>query len=215
MPTGSTDTSEEIKKVFVGNLSYDIDDDGIKDAFKDVGEIVAIDWFTYKDSGKFRGCGTLEFKTGAQAKKAVELNGTDLLGRAMKVELQAPRADKGGFGRGDRGGRGDRRGRGDRGGRNGGGGGHGPSPKPEGCDTVFLGNLSFEVTEDAVKEVFGSCGTIQDIRWVEKEGVFKGIAFMQFSESEATDKAVELAGTDIMGRPVRVDFAEARSRKQF
>jgi len=126
----------------------------------------------------------------------------------MKVELQKA------SGRGDRG---DRRGaRGDRGGRGGrDGAARGPSVKPDGCDTVFLGNLSFQVTEEAVRDMFGSCGSIQDIRWVEKDGVFKGVAFMQFAESDATDKAVALAGSDLMGRQVRVDFAETRSKRQF
>jgi len=193
-------------------LSFNIDDDKIREVFKDAGEIVVIDWFTHSDTGKFRGCGTLEFGTPEEANKALALNGSTVMDREMKVELQ-----KSFGGRGDKGGRGDRRGRGDRGGRGGknDGGGRPPTAKPDGCDTVFLGNLSFNVTEEAVRDLFGTCGTINDIRWIEKEGVFKGVAFMQFSESDATDKAVALAGADLMGRPVRVDFAEARSRKQF
>jgi len=217
-PTGSTSTAEDIRKVFVGNLSFQIDDDTVREVFKDVGEIVQLDWFTHSDTGKFRGCGTLEFGTSAEALKACDLNGTVVLDRAMKVEIQKSGGARGDRDRGDRGGkrgaRGDRGGRGGRGDRNG-GGARQPTPKPEGCDTVFLGNLSFQVTEDAVRDLFSTCGDIQDIRWVEKDGAFKGVAFMQFGDSDATDKAVALAGSDLLGRAVRVDYAETRSKKSF
>jgi len=120
---------------------------------------------------------------------------------------------------GGRGDRGDRRGRGDRGrgrgARGGGGGNRETSEKPENCDTVYLGNLSYDINDDAIKEVFGGCGNILAIRWVEKDGTFRGCGFLQFEDTAATDKAVELAGTEIMGRPVRVDYAASKSRKQF
>jgi len=212
VPTGSTDTSGESKKVFVGNLSFQIDDDTIREVFKDVGQIVAIDWFSTKE-GKFRGSGTLEFESHEIAKKAVELKDTEILGRKMIADLFLE-GGRGGDG-GDRRGRGDRgRGRGARGG-GGAGSSRGTSEKPEGCDTVYLGNLSYSITDDAIKEVFGTCGNILDIRWVEKEGSFRGCGFLQFETTEATDKAMDLAGTDIMGRPVKVDYASVKSRKSF
>jgi len=232
VPTGSTDTSEQSKKVFVGNLSYQITEDLIRDVFKDVGDIVEINLFSNAD-GKFRGSGTLEFESHELAKKAKELHNNDnVLDRNMIVDVFVENKEKGarggagrGAGRGgdrfDRGGdRGDRggRGRGDRGGRGGRGGGRGgdsrgPSEKPEGCTTVYLGNLSYDIDEAQVREVFGTCGTIEDIRWVEKDGQFHGCGFLQFAEEEATDKAMGLYGTEILGRSVRVDYAASKSRK--
>jgi len=189
-------------------LSYEIDDDAIREAFKDVGEIVVIDWFNNAD-GKFRGSGTLEFESHDLAVKAKELkNGVEVLGRKMIVDVFVER-EKGA-------GRGDKRGRG-RGDRGGGGGrdNRGQSQKPEGCNTVYLGNLSYQVQDDNIREVFGTCGTIEDIRWVEKDGVFRGCGFLQFTEEDAADKAMDLAGTDILGRAVRVDYAASKSRKTF
>jgi len=215
VPTGATATATstgDSKKVFVANLSFQIDDDTIREVFKDIGEIVNIDWFSNKE-GNFRGSGTLEFESHEIAKKAISLKETEVLGRKMFVDLFKERPEGGRGDRGDRRGRGDR-GRG-RGARGGGGGNRETSEKPENCDTVYLGNLSYDINDDAIKEVFGGCGNILAIRWVEKDGTFRGCGFLQFEDTAATDKAVELAGTEIMGRPVRVDYAASKSRKQF
>lgn len=56
----------------------------------------------------------------------------------------------------------------------------------------------------------GSCGEIAAIRWVEKDGQFKGCGFLEFTTTEATDEAVKLNGSDLLGRRVRVDFATSR-----
>ena len=36
--------------------------------------------------------------------------------------------------------------------------------RPEGCDTVFVGNLSWDVDEDSIREVFQSAGEISSVR---------------------------------------------------
>jgi len=159
---------------------------------------------TDRESGRFKGSGFLDFATPADAQKATTLHDTELLERKMIVQLAKPKAA------GERGARGARGARGgaDRGARP-------PSQKPEGCDTCFIGNLNFSITDDDVHEVFGSCGTIISVRWVERDGKFSGIGFVQFADTEATDKAVALSGTDIKGRPVRVDFAQSKSKPQY
>ena len=45
---------EGCKKLFAGNLSYEIDDDTICDFFKDCGTVVGLRWLTHKDTGDFR-----------------------------------------------------------------------------------------------------------------------------------------------------------------
>jgi nucleolin len=42
-------------RVFVGNLSFKVQDEDIKEFFKDCGTIVTIDWITHKDTGRFSG----------------------------------------------------------------------------------------------------------------------------------------------------------------
>lgn len=84
------------------------------------------------------------------------------MGRSIKIELARPKA-------------GGNRAGGNKGGKFG-GGSNKTSEKPEGCDTLFVGNCSDDITEDAIKELFSDCGEVVDIRWVnDKEtGNFKG-----------------------------------------
>ncbi len=84
--------------------------------------------------------------------------------------------------------------------------------KPEGCTTVFVGNLAFEIDEDTLRETFSDCGEITNVRFAtdRETGDFKGFGHIQFAESDATDKAVAKAGEMVAGRAIRVDFAEER-----
>ena len=79
--------------------------------------------------------------------------------------------------------------------------------KPEGCKTVFLGNVSYDIGDEHVSELFIDCGEISDIRWVEKDGVFKGCGFVEFVNDDSVDKAVMLNGTTLLGRKMRIDYA--------
>jgi nucleolin len=45
---------EGCRKIFVGNLSYNIDDDTLVDFFKDCGTMTGLRWLTHKDSGDFK-----------------------------------------------------------------------------------------------------------------------------------------------------------------
>ncbi|EEC42658.1 predicted protein, partial [Phaeodactylum tricornutum CCAP 1055/1] len=84
-----------------------------------------------------------------------------------------------------------------------------PSQKEEGCVTVFIGNLAWDVDEDTIKQSFADCGEISQVRFAtdRETGDFKGFGHIEFVATESTDKAIEMAGTEILGRPVRVDFA--------
>ena len=92
-----------------------------------------------------------------------------------------------------------------------------PSEKQEGCTTVFVGNLSFSIDEDTLREAFASCGEIASIRFAEdrETGAFKGFGHIEFVDSESTDKAVAMAGEDVMGRAIRVDYAADKRGGEF
>lgn len=86
------------------------------------------------------------------------------------------------------------------------------SEKQEGCCTVFVGNLSFQIDEDTLREAFAECGEITNVRFAEdrETGEFRGFGHVEFAETESTDKALGMAGSDIMGRACRVDYANDR-----
>jgi cold-inducible RNA-binding protein len=104
-------------KLYVGNLSYSVTTDELKQMFAQYGTvtdaIVLVDKFT----GRSKGFGFVTFETAEQAQAAVDaLNGTDQGGRKIVVSLarpMVPRENRGGFGGGQGG---------DRGGYNRGGG---------------------------------------------------------------------------------------------
>lgn len=110
------------KKLYVGNLSYDTNENGLKDFFGKVGSVESAVIITDKISGRSKGFGFVEMGSDDEAQKAVDtLNGGELDGRNISVAEARPMTDRpartggGGFGGGG--------GRGGYGGRGGGGGG--------------------------------------------------------------------------------------------
>jgi nucleolin len=89
--------------------------------------------------------------------------------------------------------------------------------KPEGCDTVFVGNLPWDVDENQMYELFGQCGEVAKVRFATsaEDGSFKGFAHVQFSSADSVDAAVQLYGTDLNGRAIRVDYAPPRNRESL
>merc|ERR1719424_2293251 len=83
-------------RVFLGNLPWSVTDEQIKEVFAKCGEITKIEWLTHADSGKFKGAGFLQFASAAAADAATKLNGNDLDGRAMKVEIATAKKERAG-----------------------------------------------------------------------------------------------------------------------
>lgn len=98
------------KKLYVGGLSYNTTDTGLKDAFSQAGEVVSATVITDKMSGRSRGFGFVEMAAEEDAQKAIDMwNGKELDGRTLIVNEAKPMADRprrtgGGFDRGGRGG---------------------------------------------------------------------------------------------------------------
>jgi nucleolin len=82
------------------------------------------------------------------------------------------------------------------------------SERPADCKSVFVGNLSWQASEDDLYNTFSACGTIESCRisMDRDTGRSKGFGHVDFADGDAVDKAVALTGTDIAGRPIRVDY---------
>ncbi len=112
-------------KLFIGGLSWNTDDNGLRGAFERFGDVVEAKVITDRDTGRSRGFGFVTFSDPGAAKTATEeMNGAQLDGRAVRVnEAQARQGGGGGGGGGGGRGRGgpprDRGGGGGRGGRGG------------------------------------------------------------------------------------------------
>ena len=88
------------KKMYVGGLSWNTTDEGLKSAFAKHGEVSEVAVIKDRDTGRSRGFGFVTMADEAGSKAAMSaLNGTDLDGRTIKVneaEEKSPRDDRGG-----------------------------------------------------------------------------------------------------------------------
>jgi RNA recognition motif-containing protein len=111
-------------KLFVGNLSFNTTENDLQDAFAAHGTVVEANLMVDRMSGRPRGFGFVTMSTPEEAQKAIDaMNGAQLDGRPLTVNIARPREERpagGGGGRRDFGGGGG--GRGGYGGRGGGGG---------------------------------------------------------------------------------------------
>ena len=95
--------------IYIGNLSHDVTDEDLRQAFESCGEIASANVIKDKFSGDSRGFGFVEMPSKNEAETAIsDMDGKDLKGRSIKVNEAHPRADRGGGGdrRGGSGGRG-------------------------------------------------------------------------------------------------------------
>jgi RNA recognition motif-containing protein len=86
------------KKLYVGNLSYNTNEDNLRTLFTPYGTVESVKIITDRDSGVSKGFAFVEMSTDAEAQAAISgTNGADLDGRAIKVNeaMDKPRRDGG------------------------------------------------------------------------------------------------------------------------
>ena len=185
---GSASATMGIHKIYVKGLPWVATEKEVRDFFKACGKISSVE-LPMGEDGRSSGTAFVIFAERSELDKALELDGQYWPGteRWLKIQEGFEKSDRKSFGTGVR---------------------------PEGCDTVFVGNLPFDVEEEQLREVFASAGTVDRVRFaMAEDGSFKGFAHVQFTDGDATDEAVKLAGTDINGRAIRVDYAPPRNRE--
>ena len=111
-------------KLYVGNLSYNIRDEDLQQAFAQSGSVSSAKVMMDRDTGRSKGFGFVEMGSDAEAQAAINgMNGQALDGRAIVVNEARPREERpGGFGGGGGGSRSGGGGFGGGGGRSSGGG---------------------------------------------------------------------------------------------
>lgn len=78
-------------KLYIGSLSYDTNDDSLKEFFSQAGTVTSATVIMDKMSGRSKGFGFVEMSSDEEAKKAVEmLNGKELDGRTLIVDEARP-----------------------------------------------------------------------------------------------------------------------------
>jgi nucleolin len=188
-PAAST---EETKSIFVGRLSWNVDNDWLAQEFASCGEVVSAHVQTDRATGKSRGFGYVHFASADAVEKALEMNGKEIDGRPVNIDKSTP-PDKSAV-------------------RENRAKSFGDTKSPA-SSVLFVGNLSFGVNEDQLWEVFGEHGDVKSVRVPtdRESGRPKGFAYVEFSVLDAAKTAHEqLQGYELDGRNLRLDFSQPR-----
>ncbi len=91
--------------IYVGNLSYEVTEEDLKEAFEAFGEVETVKVIKDNYTGRSKGFGFVEMPAKDEAESAInDLNGKELKGRTLKVNEARPRTESRGGGRGGYGG---------------------------------------------------------------------------------------------------------------
>ncbi|XP_025918577.1 RNA-binding protein 34 isoform X1 [Apteryx rowi] len=82
--------------------------------------------------------------------------------------------------------------------------------------SIFLGNLSYDISDDAVREHFSDCGDVVAVRIVRdrQTGMGKGFGYILFENTDAVHLALKLNNSDLMGRKLRVKRCVEKGKAQ-
>ncbi|GFP83167.1 30 kDa ribonucleoprotein chloroplastic [Phtheirospermum japonicum] len=202
--------SEDLK-VFVGNLPFSVDSDLLAGLFKQVGDVELVEVVFDKTTGRSRGFAFVVMSTPEEAKAAAQqLNGYvsfgtfsfELGGRPLRVNYgpPPPKRENSSF-RGPRG-----------------GGGGGERSYSDDTNKLYVGNLSWDVDNSALENMFRKQGDVKEARVVfdRESGRSRGFGFVTYCSRDEANNAIEaLDGANFNGRPIRVSLAEARPPRQY
>jgi len=83
------------KKLFVGNLPYNTNEEALKELFSEAGTVESASIITDRNSGRSKGFGFIEMSSEEEAEKAIEMfNGKDFEGRGLTVNEARPRKER-------------------------------------------------------------------------------------------------------------------------
>jgi RNA recognition motif-containing protein len=81
--------------IYVGNLPYDTSEDDLRQMFGEFGAVSGVNIIKDRVTGNSKGFGFVEMDNDSEGQKAIdELNGADIKGRNLKINLARPRTDK-------------------------------------------------------------------------------------------------------------------------
>ncbi|CAH0482391.1 unnamed protein product [Peronospora belbahrii] len=202
-------------KVFVAGLPPQVDDDALYEKFRSFGEMHQSKVVYDQRTGRSKGFGFVTFCEYTNALDAVDqLDQTKWDHRTLNVRFLQPKNGPSGSGKD---------------------GSCLPAsmvtlrpnkvigPRPEGCTTIYVGNLAYDITEEVLRKVFDKCGSIRAVRFAEhiQTKEFRGFGYVQFHEEGPCEAAIKLDGMVVMGRPMNIDYgsrdegyAEAREELQ-
>jgi RNA recognition motif-containing protein len=189
---------EEVK-LYVGNVSYETDDNRLRELFGPFGTVTDAFVPTDRATGRPRGFAFVTLSSGWD-EAISKMDGSEVDGRTIRVNKSTPKgqAPPGGAG---------------------GAGGSGAGFNAAGLDVVklYVGNLAFETNEESVRSLFEQYGAVTDcfLPTDKESGRPRGFAFVSMAAKDAEVACAKAAGADIDGREIRVTEAQPTRRDNF
>jgi RNA recognition motif-containing protein len=82
-------------KLYVGNLSYDTTEDGLRTKFSEAGTVVSVEVIKDRDTGRTKGFAFITMSNQEEAENAIKMyNGKTLDSREIKVNIARPREER-------------------------------------------------------------------------------------------------------------------------
>lgn len=178
----------DLGKLFIGGISWDTDEDRLKEYFRNYGEVVETVIMRDRMTGRARGFGFVVFADPGVAERVVmEKHVID--GRTVEAKKAVPRDDH-----------------------------HGPnrnnssiqgSPGPGRTKKIFVGGLASTVTESEFKKYFDQFGTITDVVVMYDHNTQRprGFGFITYDSEEAVDRVLHKTFHELSGKMVEVKRA--------
>lgn len=179
------------KMLYIGNLYYEVTAEQLKNVFSRFGEVASVK-IVYDNRGLSRGFGYVEFKNVDDAQTAINnldmqvFEGRNLVVQFHRAKENTPRRDG-----------------------NMGNSGFTPNPPSK---TLFIGNMSFEMSDKDLNDLFRNIRNVMDVRVAidRRTGQPRGFAHADFVDVASATKAKEvLQDKNIYGRSLRVDFSKS------
>lgn len=210
------------RRIFVGGMPFSYTEGMIREYWEYCGPIETLDMMTFPDTGRFKGIAFITFATEEAFESALAYDGTDCDGQILKVqkckadnkrrfkqqqgqtsqnvntsvdigsgydvhEYQEPDAQF-------------------------------PLPKVrqsaqkvQGYNVAYVGNIAFAASSDDIKALFEPFGaTLVRLHTDKDTGKPKGYAHVHFKDEESLDRAVQMDGTPLLGRRIKVGFAQKK-----
>mmetsp|Transcript_13439 Transcript_13439/g.27425 ORF Transcript_13439/g.27425 Transcript_13439/m.27425 type:complete len:270 (-) Transcript_13439:31-840(-) len=173
-------------RLYVGNLSFDTNEDRIVQTFSQFGSVLDVFLPVYRDSGRKRGLAFVTMATRESAEAAIRaMDNAELDGRVLKVNESRPKGA--------------------------------PPPgqdfNPSSEMKLYVGNLSFDTTQEQVNQLFAQYGTISDcfLPNDRQTGRPRGFAFVTMPATEAQNAIQMLNGFELNGRPIQCNQAQPKN----
>ncbi|VDO90458.1 unnamed protein product, partial [Haemonchus placei] len=176
----------DLTTVPVGNLPYQTSEEAVGNHFSQAGHVTNVKIVYDRETGRMKGFGFCDFADAAGASNAVNtLNGADFGGRQLRYPVYffvaASNSPINSATMGSR-----------------------------GVHSVYVGNLPYQTSEEAVGNHFSQAGHVTNVKIVydRETGRMKGFGFCDFADAAGASNAVNtLNGADFSGRQLRVNYA--------